>query len=141
MPEKLGYSRKELYSTGEGEYREGQLPTQSVDQLSEVNLAGKSSDASGTVEVVAGTATVRSVLTYIDFQSGTASTDSAWFETKIADTTVRNDFGGGEGSNDYSTGFRDGGLGVVPAGSAIVVNAYPAGTVTVSSNVRLIPLE
>lgn len=135
--EKHEFNREEYRSTGEGIYRTEQLPTQSVDQLSEVNLTGKTSDASGTVEVVAGTASVRSIITRVDTDVGTASTVNVWFDTGVASTTIRND----NGPTTVKAPFRDGGLGVIPSGSAVVVNAYPDGTVDVSANIRAVPLQ
>lgn len=137
----IEYDRKEVYSAGEGKFVREQLPTQSLDEVSYANLTGKVSGASGTAEVVAGTADQRAIITNYAVTSGTSTTSDVWFELDVAGNTVRNDLRNTAGNDSFSASFTDGGLGVIPAGSAVTVNAYPAGTLDVASNLRIVPLE
>jgi len=134
---KTTHEREQLYSTGEGKHRDNIIPTVDITQVGDVNLTGKVSDASGTAEVVSGTASAKSIITRHDY----GGDGEAFFDLNVAGNTVDNDRLAGDGEINKKQPLRDGGIAVVPDGSEVTVNAYPDGTATVTSNVRMVPIQ
>lgn len=136
------YSRREIYSSGDGKFIKEQVPTQSMDQLSWTNLSGKVEDASSEEVVLAGTVDQKAIITnYSITTAGTKDQVNSWFELGIAGGTARQDYVAGPDTESFTDTFSNGGLGVVPAGSAVAVKISPEGTVDASANLRMVPFE